>query len=300
MNALLNKVKDFKSKGENGGGYPKTSFLPEGNHKGRFLIDPLGELFTEYYAYGYFNKGIRDPRSLPPSAFPEGFKDELSDVVEKLKEYHWKYGAKRVFLTWFWLEDTDSKEKDRWEPHNLYCLIGNGKFASSLLNFVESMAKDAPTELQSSIDPASQGLMVNIGVTSGNQGQVQIGFSFPNKLISIDMKDQVYCTLEEAYIKPGFNQEKYNNLLKSYSEELDTYISTGAKTLAQKEAEKEAGQSPEIPDQGQGVQQPSAPQPQVQSQPAEMSQPQTAETPVQESTPSQPAVNAAPWEKFRR
>lgn len=290
MSDLLNKVKDFKDKGNSGDRqYPKTTFLPEGTHKGRLIIDPTGELFTEYYSYGYFSKGIRDPRSLKPSDFPEGFTDELSATVEKLSEYHWKYKAKKVFLAWFWLEETNKPEKDRWEAKNLYCLIGNNKFSSSLMEFIESVGKDAPEELQKSLDPSSDGVQIQLMVTSGTQGQVQISIGFPTKILPpIDFKDQVYVPLEDAYIRPGFNKEKYDNLLKSYQEELNTYISTGAKTLAQKEAEKENSENPEIPDQGASQQ----------SAPSQESGTATSE--LAQEQPQQPATNTAPWEKFRR
>lgn len=294
MSALLNKVKDFKDKGQGGDrSYPKASFIPEGTHKGRFIIDPNGELFTDYYSYGYFGKGIRDPRSLKPSDLPEGFKDQLSATVEKLAEYHWKYKAKKVFLVWFWLEETNAMEKDRWEPKNLYCLIGNGKFESSFLDFIQSVGESAPEELQKSLDPNQAGVMVQMMVTSGQQGQTQLSIAFPAKnLPPIDMAGHVYTSLEDAYIRPGFNQEKYDALLKSFEEELNTYVSTGAKTMAEKQAEKEQGANPEIPAQAQST-------PAVQAQ-----QPQPAEQPpVAESQPvEQTAVDAnqAPWMKFKR
>ena len=306
MATLLGKVKDMKSKGEGNGKFPKSAFIPEGTHKGRFIIDPTGELFTEYYAYGYFGKGIRDPKSLKPSQLPEGFEDRLSTVIEKLSQYHWKYRAKKTFLVWFWLEETNAVEKDRWEPKNLYCLIGNNKFQSSFLDFIQSLGTDAPDELQRSLNPFEAGVLLQMMVTSGQQGQVQFSTAFPNKeLPPLNLKDQVYTTLEEAYIRPGFNQEKYDALLKEYEGELDTYISTGAKTLAEKEAEKEAGKvgggvaesKPEIPDQGN--------QPPVsQSTPVTEDREEVTQSPPaesnQESSNSASGENVAPWMKFRK
>lgn len=300
LEALMNKVKDYQSKSSGDGKFPKTVFLPEGNHKGRFIVDPNGELFTEYYSIGYFNKGIRDPRGLPQEALPAGFKDYLSDVVEELREYKYKFSPKRTFLVWFYLEETQSVEKDKWEPGNLYCIIGNARFAKAFLQFVQSIGEAAPQELQKMLTPSESSVQLQIISTAGSQGSVAISPTFPQKTSNpIDVSKHVYVSLEEAYIRPGFNQEKYNALYKEYREELDKLVASGAKKMSEEEDQQE------IPNQAQGST-PTAPeaQPQAQPQPQPSPQPAQVETqqPVaQEATP--PAENPTqddPWAKFRK
>ena len=219
---LINKVDEYNAKGQKGSGeFAKTAFLPEGKHRGRFIVDAAGEAFTSYYAYGYFNKGVRDPRNLPANLLPEGFVDELATIAQTLSDRgKFQYKAKEVFIVPFYLEQTDN-QSDNWKPNTLYYVIGNKKFSKSLTGFLGNIAKDSPNEIQRMLDPNQPSVQVEIQMTKGTSGGCNIGVAFPQKQSpAVDLTKQVYVTLEEAYIRPGFDIAKYNALLAQAKEEL--------------------------------------------------------------------------------
>lgn len=219
---LINKVDEYNAKGQKGSGeFAKTAFLPEGKHRGRFIVDAAGEAFTSYYAYGYFNKGVRDPRNLPANLLPEGFVDELATIAQTLSDRgKFQYKAKEVFIVPFYLEQTDN-QSDNWKPNTLYYVIGNKKFSKSLTGFLGNIAKDSPNEIQRMLDPNQPSVQVEIQMTKGTSGGCNIGVAFPQKQSpAVDLTKQVYVTLEEAYIRPGFDIAKYNALLTQAKEEL--------------------------------------------------------------------------------
>ena len=219
---LINKVDEYNAKGQKGSGeFAKTAFLPEGKHRGRFIVDAAGEAFTSYYAYGYFSKGVRDPRNLPANLLPEGFVDELATIAQTLSDRgKFQYKAKEVFIVPFYLEQTDN-QSDNWKPNTLYYVIGNKKFSKSLTGFLGNIAKDSPNEIQRMLDPNQPSVQVEIQMTKGTSGGCNIGVAFPQKQSpAVDLTKQVYVTLEEAYIRPGFDIAKYNALLAQAKEEL--------------------------------------------------------------------------------
>lgn len=219
---LINKVDEYNAKGQKGSGeFAKTAFLPEGKHRGRFIVDAAGEAFTSYYAYGYFNKGVRDPRNLPANLLPEGFVDELATIAQTLSDRgKFQYKAKEVFIVPFYLEQTDN-QSDNWKPNTLYYVIGNKKFSKSLTGFLGNIAKDSPNEIQRMLDPNQPSVQVEIQMTKGTSGGCNIGVAFPQKQSpAVDLTKQVYVSLEEAYIRPGFDLVKYNALLAQAKEEL--------------------------------------------------------------------------------
>lgn len=279
VNNLINKCSAFENKGQKGGEFAKTAFLPEGKHRGRVLVDTNGEVFTSYYAYGYFNKGIRDPRGLQAHELPEGFKDELATVAQTLADRgKWKFKAKEVFIVPFYLEWTD-RTSENWEPGNLYYVIGNKKFSSSLVKFLGSVAKENPQEIQKLLDPNQDSYQLEVQITGGQGGGCNIGVAFPQKVSpAIDLTKHVYVSVEEAYIRKGFNLEKYNALLQQAKEELEIT------------PEKKEGAEVTKPEFNAQPTQPTVSEP-VQTE--------TVQQPVQE-TVAQPTSNPSnPWEKFK-
>lgn len=243
LKASVAELKESQSQG-GGGDWPLTVFLPNGLHRGRLVVDPLGELFCQYMSYGYFNKGIRDPDSLPAEKLSEGFKNELAELVEKEFKPRglWKFNRKPVFLVWFYLTQTDSPSED-WEVGKLYCIIGNNRLRDAVTSFLSSMAEEAPDDIMSILDPNETGLQVNIENQGGAQGKCSIAVTYPTKKIPpLDLTQHVYVPLQEAYIKPGFNQEKYNALVAKYKEEV-----TKLKPISEYQTEEDKEEAKESP-----------------------------------------------------
>lgn len=233
----IQALKNANNKSALAGEWPNCVFPPEGTHRGRFIIDPNGDIYNEYWSIGYFNKGIRDPRSLSAEELPEGFDKENFDLLQLsnilTQDYHkWGRGFKKNFLCYFYLIETDSKT-DKWQPGNLYCLIGNKKFGTAFNNLMTGF-EDMVEELVTIFDPeqASKG-SINMQITSGAQGTVSLSY-VPKKSDPILPRDEGetdesykgrlanlgYRPLDVSYIRPGWNQEKYDALVKSYKEEL--------------------------------------------------------------------------------
>lgn len=290
VDQLVKKVSSYENKGDKGkGSWAKTAFLPEGKHRGRIIVDTQGEVFTSYYAYGFFNKGVRDPRAMQAHELPENFKDELYTVAQTLADRgKWKFRSKEVFITPFYLEWTDSKSEN-WEPGNLYYVIGNKKFSSSLLKFLKSVATDNPQAIQQLLDPSVSAPLLEIQMTGGQSGGCNIGVAFPQKMGDpIDLTQHTYVSLEEAYIRPEFNLEKYNVLLQAAKEELANTPEKSDKEEADNSKEFNAQPAPQTTTASVAT---SIPEPteQVATRPVVTDQPAQAEN-----------KPANPWDKFRQ
>ncbi|BCG50116.1 hypothetical protein [Ralstonia phage RP13] len=316
---LQSAVKAFQDKkNDQSGDWPKTTFLPEGTHKGRFITDPKDEFMTDYWAFGYFNKGIRDPDSVPTEQKPEGFVNELKSFYEeKFKPLNqWKYGAKKNVIALFYLHETDA-QSDNWQPGNLYYIVTNNKFADAYTQFLAMLAKDAPEEVIKTLDPAQAGVLLTLQFKGGQQGSCSIGAAFPQKMLEpIDVTKHVYVSLEDAYIKPGFNLDKYNTLLESYKQ---AYAKLSGQTAAAPAGTTETslGDAPNTEASGQsmipGQQQQPASQEQANESQAQQAAAPAVDQPVQEqAVQAQPAAEtavqstapaaaggASVWDKFK-
>lgn len=224
LDKLRSSVQKFQdTRRDTGGEWPQCTFFPEGNHKLRFLVDPVNEPYCEFYSYGYFARGIRDPKD--DTGVPEGFKNELEEIFEnELKPLQkWSYGSKNNFLVYIWLYETDSPS-DNWQPNNLYVAICNNKFAESYVTFLSTLAKDAPEEILKSLKPTSTGVILSVSFKGGSQGGCSIGAAFPTKMADpIDLTGKPYIPLDLAYIRPGFKQDKYDALVKKYREDANKF-----------------------------------------------------------------------------
>lgn len=226
---LLSKIKELSNETKQGNKeFPKCTFLPDGNHIGRIIQDPNDEFICEYYARGYFNNGIRDVRSIPKNKLPENFEDRLDSVAKQLSSYRiFKYGSKFVSLVYFWLENTDSKSEN-WQPGNLYCVIGNRVFSKSLKQFLINISQTSSEEVVNLLNPKSAGFALKIqyfkSKTQGEGSVCNISVDLKNMkaytIPEIDLKGQGYIPLEDAYIKPGFFEDKYTRLLNNALQDL--------------------------------------------------------------------------------
>lgn len=270
LKANIKKLKEQTQGQSTPGEWPNCIFLPEGTHKGRFIVDPNGDLYERYATYGYFAKGIRAPEYMDKSDLPEGFDQENHDL-KKMGEIlsgdylKFKYGAKWNFITYFYLMETDNKS-DNWQPGNLYCIICKTKFARAFNDFMSSMS-DSIEAIFEILDPSKPCVgWISMTVTGGAQGQTSITY-VPHKCEAIcprqdnqtdeqwleEMGKLGYKPLNVSYIRPGFNQEKYDKLCQEYATALD-------EAVANRKA-KEAGAQPSEQIQAAPVE--SAPQPEV-------------------------------------
>ena len=218
IKALAGKMKERKEKSGGTGNFPNATFLPEGSHQGRIITDPVGNLYREVRTHGYFSYGIQTPSDCED--LPENFNyAELDDMLEELNEYnHWKYGLKYNILFYFFLQKTDTPS-DNWKPNTLYAVIGNGKVANALTDFITALAEDSPEVLEGMLDKDVKGSPVKITVVRGNQGSVTFTplFSKADPVVT----DQTYQPLAQAYIREGFDKDKYVGLVKRVRKDLD-------------------------------------------------------------------------------
>lgn len=221
LEGLKSKVASYQVKESSGGDkkWPSCTFLPDGKHKGRFITDPNSEIFLDYWSYGYFANGVRDPKSCKD--LPSGFKDELKEIYESvLKPLNkWSYGPKNPHIAYFYLYETDSPNPENWVPDNLYVIVATKNFGEAYTSFLSSLAKDAPEDIMSSLNPEREGIILTIESKSGRDGKCSIGAGYPvKKAPPINMEGRAYLPLDDCYIKPGFSQERYDKLVAKYKE----------------------------------------------------------------------------------
>jgi len=260
---IATQLKKDKNSSNFGGEYPKAAFIPDGTHKGRFIVDPDDEVYHKMFTYGYFSRGIEDPVSCKPydpehpdtkGALPEGFDTDnhpLKTLATILADDYNKWGRSRkfVFLTYFYLISTDAPNEN-WQPGNLYCIIGNGKFADSFTDMLSSLVADSPEHLLKSLNPSKEGPVMQIIYQGGSQGKCNIGATLTTHPAIVERTnedtDETYAqkiselgyrSLRYSYIYPGFNKDKYDNLVKQYTEELEK-LANGTTTETDKPDEK--------------------------------------------------------------
>lgn len=239
LKSIADKLKQEKNASAAGSGeWPNVAFIPDGTHKGRFIVDPNDEVYTKYFTYGYFSKGIRAPERDDSMKVPDGFDREnhpLRQAATILVEEYKKFsrGAKFNFLVYFYLISTD-KPSDDWKPNTLYCLLGNGRFADAFTDMLTSLVSDSPEHLLKSLSPDQEGPIMQIVFQGGPQGKCSISPTFSNypPIVAREAgesdesyKERIgklgYKPLEYSYIKPGFDQAKYDALLAAYLKELE-------------------------------------------------------------------------------
>lgn len=315
LETLQQKIATHQQKDQQKGDWPKCSFLPNGTHKVRFIIDPKDELFAEYWAYGYFGRGIRDPRN--DTGVPEGFENELATIYEEelAPLQKWSYGCKYVMLVYMYLYETNVPDEN-WQPNNLYAVICSRKFGEAFIPFLSSLMKDAPKEILETLSPNKEGVILQVQYEHGKDGHCSIGASYPPKLGGpINMEGVAYWPLEDAYIKPGFNKDKYEALVKKYKEDAARFKAAREAIPAEGGTGGSEESTPPIPSTiGQsmlGAQSPE--QPSTQEQPTQtqvVQQTTTIQEPVATSeSPVTPATSTEetppgidpnnPWAKFQ-
>lgn len=293
LDKLKAAVKSYQDKKSDNGDWPKVVFLPEGKHKVRFIYDKNEEVMAQYSSYGYFNRGIRDPYDSPKD-LPEGFVNELDSIYKNTfaPAMKWSYGLKYNTLAYVYLYDTDSKS-DNWQPGNLYVILGNNKFAESYINFLSTLAADAPEEIMKSLNPESDGVVLSLDFKFGKDGYCNIGATFPaRREKAIDLTDQVWSSLETAYIKPGFNLEKYNALVAKYKE--DAAKLSGATPAANKD------EPAKVPEQPKGESMLKTPPQQVHVAEGSDQPPEPAVSTTPTPVSAGGSAPSDPWAKFRK
>lgn len=207
---LAKGMRDRKDKSGNGK-FPAATFLPEGEHTVRIFTDPVGNLYRELRSNGYFSYGIQSPADC--ENLPENFDyAELDDVLEELNEYQvWKLGTKFNFMFYVHVISTNASS-DNWKAGQTYVAIGNGKVASAFTDFIVALGEDSPDTLQTMLDKDVAASPVKITLVRGNQGSCTFTPLF-SKAPAVAV-DESYQPLTQAYIREGYDRDKYINLLK--------------------------------------------------------------------------------------
>jgi len=221
LEALQNSLDQFGESDKPFSASSNTVFLPDGKHKGRFIIDATGQaFFKNYKSYGYFKQGIRDPDSC--DNLPVGFVNDLQPLYWDYLRHamKWSRGKQDTFICYFYLIET-TKPSENWEPNNLYCVIGKTRFAKAFTEFFKGMVAKLPNKVTDMLNPAVSSPIIQIDNTSGRDGQCVIIVDYPTVLSEpIEVKNFGYTSLDTAYIPPGFDENRYQNLVNKYVEEI--------------------------------------------------------------------------------
>lgn len=222
----------------NGGDFTPATFLPEGNHKLRFFVDPEGELIRKVLLHGSMKDNTFCPNILRQEG-EEDIPEDLPKECEICKECEhikgWKDNPKlsQRNMVYAYLHSTDSKS-DYWVPGNWYAVISRGpRLRNALLSFVDNMIKDAAEYVLAMLDPQKEGWMVSVEVVRGTQGRVSMSFVPGRTVGPIELND-TYRPLREVYYTE-FNKTAYDNLLEK------------ARSLRKSEEEKSEEKNNETP-----------------------------------------------------
>lgn len=219
----LDRYKAIKADESGGNDAKNVVFMPEGKHRGRFIIDASGKYFySKFDAYGYFRAGVRDPSQRDSHAV-EGVPEELKTHRHPLQELYynylrhakkWSMGKQTVFLFYFYLVETDSPS-DNWKPGNLYAVIGKRIHEEAVMAFIENMTTNAPDQIVSMLDPSSETPLLDLQYKGGTDGKCTVAPFFPLKNTGpVDTSAFDYGILDDLYIPKAFRQERYDKLVE--------------------------------------------------------------------------------------
>ena len=210
---------------ENGGNNSaqNVTFMPEGKHRGRFIIDATGKhYFAKFDAYGYFRAGVRDPSQKDETAVtnvPAELKTHRHPLQELYYNYlrhakKWSMGKQTVFLFYFFLVETDSPSEN-WKPGNLYVVIGKRIHEEAVMGFIENMTTNAPDQIVNMLDPSVETPLLDFQYKGGTDGKCTVAPFFPVKNTGpVDTSAFDYGALEDIYIPREFSQERYDKLVE--------------------------------------------------------------------------------------
>lgn len=218
----LDSYKAIKADESGGNGAQNVVFMPEGKHRGRFIIDASGKHFyAKFDAYGYFRAGVRDPsqRESEVDGVPEELKTHSHPLQELYYNYlrhaqKWSMGKQPVYLFYFYLVETDSPS-DNWKPGNLYAVIGKRSHEEAVMSFIENMTANAPDQIVSMLDPSAETPLLDLQYKGGKDGKCTVAPFFPLKNTGpVDTSAFDYGVLEDLYIPKMFSQERYDKLVE--------------------------------------------------------------------------------------
>lgn len=218
----LDNYKAIKADESGGNDAKNVVFMPEGKHRGRFIIDASGKHFyAKFDAYGYFRAGVRDPsqRESEVDGVPEALKTHHHPLQELYYNYlrhaqKWSMGKQIVYLFYFYLVETDSPS-DNWKPGNLYAVIGKRIHEEAVMSFIENMTANAPDQIVSMLDPSAETPLLDLQYKGGKDGKCTVAPFFPLKNTGpVDTSAFDYGVLDDVYIPKMFSQERYDKLVE--------------------------------------------------------------------------------------
>lgn len=218
--AMAKGIKEKKAK--SGAKFVEATFIPDGTHKVRIFTDPNGELYRTVVTNGYFGKGIQAPSTCED--LPENFNgDEFERLKEELRDYGvYKYGDKYNFLIYMQVLETD-KPDDTWKPGAVLVAVCKRRVETGITDMIVNLAEESADVLENMINPMVKGNPITITQVSGMNGSFSCTPSF-RAADPVPLTPDNYQPLSHAYIRDGWNAEKFNNLVKAMKEARDEAI----------------------------------------------------------------------------
>lgn len=234
LNSLIENEDKFNSGKFGNSSKTNISFLKEGNHKIRIIIDPDKQLYRQIVMHNirFRKEGEDDQRvkCLCPNHLnminkrnpkwaetvqsynPEWRAQNLKELPEceicKLAEStdNWRLGIspKYYYMIYMVLYETSNAD-DYWVPKsttgNLYAVMGNSKTKNTLMEVSKDISTSNPDYILKTLNPELEGGLLTMTVVRGTQGTVNISFVPGKTKPALFHSDDSLNTTEEREVK---------------------------------------------------------------------------------------------------
>ena len=186
---LINKVDEYNAKGQKGSGeFAKTAFLPEGKHRGRFIVDAAGEAFDKIArVMGFPYPG--GPHIDALAAEGDANAIEFPKALSEPGNFEFSFsGLKSAVLNYL-----NSKQQKN-EPINQADVAAS--FQKAIVDVLVEKTKDAAHTLGETRITIAGGVSANKGLQQALEAMCQEeGFTYykPHKILSTDNAAMIGC-----------------------------------------------------------------------------------------------------------
>lgn len=217
MNAVRKTIEKNKNESKTSG--PSIGFLPEGDHKIRWLFDPEGEIYREVVCHRGGKRWI-----LCPDWLAEKDSENEYPVCGfcKLAEERddWKIKRRFNYLAYGHVVETKNVS-EYWDADTTYVIIGNTRLKRSLVEMLETLADDSEEYLLTMLTPIMSGPFTNVQVTKGSQGSVNITPTVSaKKCPPMKFEEDEYQPLSKCWVSTKFEINAYTAALKETKDQL--------------------------------------------------------------------------------
>lgn len=217
----LGKVRETidRNKRESATNGPSIGFLPEGDHKIRWLFDPEGEIYREVVCHRAGKRWI-----LCPDWLAEKDSENEYPVCGfcKLAEERddWKLKRRFNYLAYGHVVETKNVS-EYWDAETTYVIIGNTRLKRSLVEMLETLVDDSEEYLLTMLTPTMSGPFTNVVVTKGSQGNVNITPTVSTKKSPpMEFEEDEYIPLAKCWVSGKFDINAYAAGLKEVKDTL--------------------------------------------------------------------------------